>query len=128
MPDQVLRPRGRRSRHGAPAASAKAGAAARLGAPIEAVAAFVANAPISVLMTDAELRFVKASPIWLKNFGLDEALLVGHTLYEMAPEFRDSFANLHRRCIAGETVSVEAERILTRSGQHHWIARDAGPW
>jgi PAS domain S-box-containing protein len=98
-------------------------------APVaDAVLAFVANAPISVVMTDAELRVMRASPRWLRKFGLPEKAVLGRSFYELAPTFRKSFETLQARCLAGEELSIPPERVLTRAGTHHWIARDAGPW
>ena len=109
--------------------------AGRLGSPAkasfsrsDAIKSFVENAPLAVAMTDRRLRFLKVSPTWLADFGLSEAQLIGRCSYDLAPETRDRYVHLHQRCLAGETLSSEPERIVTPNGGIRWMKWNAGPW
>ena len=102
-------------------------AAARIDQAV-AIQAFVVAAPIAVAMTDLELRFVKASPLFLADFGMEEGDLLGRTSYELAPDTEAKYSVLHQRCLAGETVSSSPERVVLPNGQHRWMMWDAAPW
>jgi PAS domain S-box-containing protein len=90
--------------------------------------AFVAQAPIAVALTDFELRFLKVSPAWLDDFGASEDQLIGRSSYELAPETRKKYRHLHQRCLAGETVSSEPERVSLPNGKVRWMMWEAAPW
>ncbi len=90
--------------------------------------AFVAQAPIAVAMTDSDVRFTKASPAWLADFGMTEAELVGRSSYELAPETRGRYEALHRRSLDGEKVTSEPERVVLPNGDERWMMWDAAPW
>ncbi len=95
---------------------------------VDAIMAFVDNAPTAVAMTDRELRFLKASPVWLADFGMSEAELIGRTSYELAPETREKYQELHQKCLAGEAVSSAPERVVVPNGAERWMMWDATPW
>ena len=101
---------------------------ATAGAKAEAVMAFVAQAPTAVAMTDKALRFIKASPLWLADFAMTEAEMMGRSSYELAPETRRKYGALHRRCLAGALVSSKPERIVVPNGAERWMMWDAAPW
>ncbi len=96
--------------------------------PEDALIAFVSSAPISVAMTDRNLRFLKVSPAWLADFGSDEAAVLGRSSYDLAPETHDKYRALHERCLAGEILHGEPERVVLPNGNHRWMTWEAAPW
>jgi PAS domain S-box-containing protein len=104
--------------------SEEAAAAVR---PMDAICAFVANAPIAVAALDRDLRFLKASPAWLSDFGAEESELIGRGSYETAPD-TIKYAEKHQRCLAGETVSGDPEPVELPNGYVRWVTWDASPW
>jgi PAS domain S-box-containing protein len=95
---------------------------------VDAVMAFVAVAPASVAVTDREMRFLKASPEWLEDFGLTEDQLLGRSSYELAPETKPKYAHLHEQCLGGAKVSSEPERVTLPNGRSRWMMWEAAPW
>ncbi|MGZ6015726.1 MAG: PAS domain-containing protein, partial [Phenylobacterium sp.] len=96
--------------------------------PVDALAAFVASAPISMAITDREIRFLAASQRWLTDVGkpLDE--VIGRTSYELLPDTEKRYAPLHRKCLRGEAVSGQTEEIDLPNGERRWMTWDATPW
>ena len=90
--------------------------------------AFVETAPVAVAVTDLGLRFMKASPAWLADFGMVESQLIGRTSYDIAPETAAKYGELHRRCLTGESLSSDPERIILPNGRSRWMMWEAGPW
>jgi PAS domain S-box-containing protein len=90
---------------------------------------FVASALTSVALLDLQMRFLKVSPKWLADFGMSrEEELIGRCSYELAPETREKYQDLHRRCLSGEILSSEPEPILLPNGHRRWMMWDASPW
>src|SRR5689334_23261789 len=96
--------------------------------PAEALIAFVRNAPMGVAITDRELKYLAASPAWLKQWRLTEADLAGRDCFEFAPELRPEIDALHARALAGELDDAAPEAGLGEDGQPRWMTWNAGPW
>ena len=96
--------------------------------PAEAIKAFVAFAPMAVAMTDRDIRFLAVSPMWLDDFDVEEADLIGRTSYEMIPDTHARYAQLHQRSLAGEIVRSDPERVALPNGSHRWMMWEASPW
>ena len=108
-------------------ASRRAGASRRGPSKIEALKAFVENAPFSAAVTDHELRFLAASPIWMADFALPAEQLIGKTSYEAAPDTR-KFEAQHRRVLAGETLHGDPGLVVLPDGEERWVSWSASPW
>ncbi len=90
------------------------------------IEAFVSQAPVGLAVLDRELRFIKASPRFLADFHLSEEDIIGRNHYDLIP-FAKEYADVHRRCLNGETCS--GDRFVTqRNGAAHFGQWEAGPW
>ncbi len=83
---------------------------------------------MAVAMTDRSLRFLKASRLWLQDFGVSEAELLGRTSYELAPDTERRYRTLHRRCLRGEQIASEPEPVILPNGARRWMAWEASAW
>jgi PAS domain S-box-containing protein len=92
------------------------------------IKAFVADALTAVALVDTEMRFLKASRRWLADFAMSEEELIGRCSYDLAPETREKYRDLHRRCLSGEALSSEPEPIVLPNGRRRWMMWDASPW
>ena len=91
-----------------------------------AIEAFVSQAPVGLAVLDRDLRFIKASPRFLADFHLAEADIIGRHHYDLIP-FAREYAEIHQRCLNGETCS--GDRFATeRNGAQHFGQWEAGPW
>jgi PAS domain S-box-containing protein len=105
----------------------RARAAAELEAARGVLDAFVGTVPVSLVMTDTELRVLKASPRWLQRLGQAEEEVVGRTLYEIAPDYFLAYQDVYDRCLAGETI--KADRLRTEfKGETRWLQTEVTPW
>ncbi len=89
---------------------------------------FAAAAPASIVMTDTDLRIVKASQRFLRAAGFTESQVIGRTLAEVIPEYDRRFGGFIQRCLEGETV--EAERVAVRVPNRGliWLRVEMSPW
>jgi PAS domain S-box-containing protein len=89
---------------------------------------FAKAAPASIVMTDRDLRVLKASQRFLDAIpmSLDEA--VGRTLHEIVPGYSERFSAFFDRCLAGESLIAERMPIVTLKGRNLWLRGELTPW
>eukprot|EP01030_Chromulinospumella_sphaerica_P016142 gene16142-15953_t len=90
--------------------------------------ALVTAVPISLVLTDRDLRVLAASPLWARSLGLKRGTFLGRTLHELAPEVYAPMTEALARAMAGEASSTR--RSLTRLpiGIDVWLNSDLKPW
>lgn len=93
----------------------------------EQLVSFVKHLPFAVAMFDRDLRYLQASDRWIQNYKLAQDL-TGRSMYEVYPEMPDHWRDLHRRALAGETLSGEDERVAFDDGRVHWARWEIRPW
>jgi PAS domain S-box-containing protein len=91
------------------------------------LAAFVNTVPVSVVMTDRQLRVLAATPKWLSNFKLTEAEALGRSLYEISPIYYGVSKKYFDRCLAGETIKRDRVRSI-HDDRRDWLQTEMAPW
>ena len=86
--------------------------------------AFIASAPVMMVMLDRQSRVIKASPRWLRSRELTEDTALGRNIFELTPPGFLRFREVVDRCQAGETL--REDRI--RSVRGSWYQMDFTPW
>jgi two-component system, sensor histidine kinase len=94
---------------------------------LEAIRAFVENAPIAVAMTDRELRYIAVSPTWMADMAIPREQLIGRSSYDSAPETRQ-YEALHRQVLEGQSITGKPERLVLPNGEERWMNWSASPW
>ena len=89
--------------------------------------AFVASAPVMLVMLDRESRVIKASPRWLNHRGLTEEQALGADIFDLTPPGFGRFRPTVARCQAGETIHEDRIRS-EKHGQPIWHQMDFTPW
>ncbi len=89
---------------------------------------FIDTAPAAVAMFDRDMRYLHASNGWRNDFGLGTRDLRGLSHYEIFPEIPDRWKEIHRRALAGETVSDDQDRFERMDGSVQWLKWLARPW
>lgn len=94
---------------------------------------FIENAPAAIAMFDTQMRYLAVSRRFLTDFGLSGAAaepagLVGRSRHEVGPDIPEHWRAIHRRVIAGETLSAAAERYIQREGRTDWVRWEMAPW
>jgi PAS domain S-box-containing protein len=90
--------------------------------------AFIAEAPAAFAMLDRDLRYIAASRRWLDDFGLGGSDLTGRSHYEVFPEIDARIRAVHRRSLAGETISCDEDQFVRDDGEVQWLRWDCRPW
>ena len=93
----------------------------------EELSAFADTTPISIVMTDREMRVVKASGQWLINRRLSEAQVIGRSVYEVAPGYR-AFSEAYDRVISTGRSYYEDRVKWWRDGKLYWMQSAVRPW
>ncbi|MEO6339510.1 MAG: ATP-binding protein [Caulobacteraceae bacterium] len=89
--------------------------------------AFISTVPASLMMTDNEMRVIRASPRWLSSMKLTEADAIGRCLYDIDPDYFPKFKDAYDRGLAGE--SMKGDRVgWVLDGVKMWLKTEMVPW
>ncbi len=88
---------------------------------------FVENAPNAIAMFDRDMRYLAASPAWLRDYGI-EGPLVGRSHYDVFPEIPERWRTIHRRALDGETFAEAGETFERADGSIQWLSWEVRPW
>ena len=95
------------------------------------LALFIDRAPAAIAMFDADMRYLAVSRRYIEDYGLTasgpEALL-GRSHYDIFPVIPDYWRAIHRRVLAGETLSADDEPFRRDDGRCDWVRWELSPW
>src|SRR5687768_6988611 len=75
--------------------------------------ALVSHTPAAIAVVDREIRFLGLSDRWRREYGLGDRDVIGEKLYDVMPDTEALWADVHARCLAGETL--ESEDVFLRA-------------
>jgi diguanylate cyclase (GGDEF)-like protein len=92
--------------------------------PQEWISRFVADIPSAVALFDRERRYLAANQGWLDGFGIVGDGLAGQCHDQLEPYSATTFAELHRRALAGEIAEavLSADQGLANSARRRVIS------
>ena len=93
----------------------------------ELLQTFVKYVPAAVAMLDSDMRYLRVSDRWCSDYSLDGSNILGRSHYEVFPDLSDSWKQIHRRCLAGETLRAEEDRWDRPEGTT-WLRWEVRPW
>ncbi|MFO1014944.1 MAG: ATP-binding protein [Caulobacteraceae bacterium] len=93
-----------------------------------ALAVFAQSVPISLMVTDREMRLLQASPEWLSNMGYELEDVQGRSIYEIEESYFGRFRAQYDRCLAGESISSPRWASRGRDGRVRWLRSELTPW
>ncbi|CAN7143216.1 ATP-binding protein [Phenylobacterium sp. LjRoot225] len=94
----------------------------------ETLASIVESAPISLALTDREMRLIHASPVWFQERKLVPEEALGRTVYELASEVFEPWRWAFDRCLLGKTLFAEKAAIPRPDGGTAWLQAQVAPW
>lgn len=89
---------------------------------------FIRHSLSSLAMFDREMRYMEASQRWLDEYSLGKTEIFGRSHYEVFPEISEEWKAVHRRALAGETVSCDEDHFVRADGRTHWMRWEVRPW
>ena len=92
------------------------------------LASIVQSAPLSLALTDREMRLVHASPTWFEERELTAEAAIGKSMYALAPEVFEPWRKAFEKCLAGRTLYAEKAAVPRPDGQMSWLQARVAPW
>ena len=92
------------------------------------VAQIIQTAPLSLLMTDSEMRVLSASSRWFETRQMEGQEVVGRSLYDLFPSTHEKWRSVYDQCMAGETVRADRVELLRPDGSVIWLQVELTPW
>ncbi|CAH2602559.1 Histidine kinase [Rhodovastum atsumiense] len=93
---------------------------------------FVDRAPAAIAMFDTAMRYLAVSRRYLRDIAQDQPCdpqsLIGRCHYDAFPEHPARWRDIHRRVLAGETLSAEEDSFQRRDGRTEWVRWEMTPW
>ncbi len=91
----------------------------------------IEHIPATVAVFDTDMRYLAASGGFLSDYRLPAetpASLIGRSHYEVFPEIPERWRQVHRRVLAGETLSSDGESFPRADGRTDWLQWTMTPW
>jgi PAS domain S-box-containing protein len=91
----------------------------------------VEEAPAAIAMFDSEMRYLEVSQQFVTDYGLRDETpqsLRGRSHYRLFPKLPERWMALHRRVLAGETLSAEDDTYTRADGRTDWVNWRMIPW
>jgi PAS domain S-box-containing protein len=92
------------------------------------MSAIVDAMPVSMVLTDRDVRLLYASPPWIKARGLEDVEVIGKTLFELRPDMFEQWREGMAYCMEGHTHSVERLQVPKAGGGTEWVRVQLAPW
>jgi two-component system, LuxR family, sensor kinase FixL len=86
------------------------------------------HAPVAVALVDTEMHYLACSRRWLTDFNLADRPVLGRSRDEVGPPMNAVLCALHRRGLAGESVSSPPQSLARPDGTIDWLEWTISPW
>lgn len=94
----------------------------------ELLQVFVKSVPAGVAMLDREMRYLQVSDRWCADYSLASSQVLGRSHYELFPDIPESWKEMHRRALKGETFRADEDRWDRKDGTSAWVRWEIRPW
>ncbi len=91
------------------------------------VASIIQSAPLSLVMTDRDLKIISASPRWIEARQLQGQVVIGQPLIQMVPD-AEKWAPVYQRVLAGEDVRANRVELRRTDGVVVWLQAELIAW
>jgi PAS domain S-box-containing protein len=91
------------------------------------LAALIEVAPVSILMTDAQMRVVEVSAVWCSHIKVSREDAVGRLIYDLHPTFA-GYREHYERVLGGESLRGGQVKWQEPDGTVRWLRTELTPW
>ena len=112
----------------AQAARASLEAAAERDNARSTLAELIRALPLSVVMTDKDLRVAACSQIWAEALQLDHRTVIGRDIFEVADGFYKRWAEPFAQALDGESFTGQRVKIPRPDGSIQFLQCEVTPW
>ena len=92
------------------------------------VAQIIETAPLSLVMTDCDIRVIAASPRWIESRQLVGEAVIGRSLYELYPDTYEQWRPVYDHCLQGEPAHADRVEFTRPDGSTIWLQVEVTPW
>ena len=90
-------------------------------------ASLIQSETVALCITDLEMRIIDASPRWRAERRLEEADIIGRTLYEVVPNTL-RWKEVYENNLRGQELREERVRLVLPDGSRRWVRPEITPW
>jgi PAS domain S-box-containing protein len=90
-------------------------------------ASLIYSETVALCITDLEMRIIDASPRWRAERRLEEAEIIGRTLYEVVPNTL-RWKEVYENNLKGEELREDRVQLLLPDGARRWVRPEITPW
>jgi PAS domain S-box-containing protein len=84
--------------------------------------------PLSIVMTDHDLRVVTYSHIWARSLGLDGGDVRGQSIFDLTDGFYRRWEKAFHQSLAGERFTGQRVKVPTLEGGTSYLQSEVTPW
>ncbi len=90
---------------------------------------FVRYIPTAVAMVDQEMRYLTCSGLWLEQWQITSAEIIGHSHYQIFPNLPKFWQQQAEKCLLGTIGQFEIEDLITTpNGSIEWVKWTVTQW
>ncbi|MEM9675363.1 MAG: ATP-binding protein [Bacteroidota bacterium] len=89
---------------------------------------FIEQAPVAMAIFDIHMNYIAASHRWKSDYDLESEDLVGRSHYELFPNIRQDWKEIHQDCLLGNTHRKDEDYYINEKGEEQWIRWEVMPW
>jgi PAS domain S-box-containing protein len=91
------------------------------------VSSIIQSAPLSLVMTDRDLRIISASPRWVEARQLQGQVVVGRQLTDLVPDTAQ-WARVYDQVLSGQDVKASRVELRRPDGVVTWLQAELTAW
>ncbi|APY12089.1 hypothetical protein BWZ22_12990 [Seonamhaeicola sp. S2-3] len=90
--------------------------------------AFIEQAPTSIAMLDADMKYIAVSKRWIEDYKMEGEKIIGRSHYDVFPEIGEDWKAKHQQCLNGAIDVCDESPFVRLDGTVQWIFWDVRPW
>ncbi|MDW7691082.1 PAS domain S-box protein [Flammeovirgaceae bacterium SG7u.111] len=89
---------------------------------------YMTNSPAAIAMTDCDLKYLLVSDRWIEEYKFEQKDLVGLSHPEVFPDYQKNWDTVYEKCLKGEIIRCEEDKIHRSDGTIDWLRWEVHPW